>query len=285
MQRILCLLAVVLALQPMAAQEPAIDTAAAEQLGWQLAVHSYTYQKFSIFDAIAKSASVGVTCMSVSGGVNMQKDKRVTATALTGADLTAIKDCMVKAGISPVFVNMGVVTLPADEARCRPVFTFAKQQGIKVLVAEPEEKALDVIEKLCQEFDIRVAIHNHPKPSHYWDPDTVLAALQGRSAHLGACADVGHWVRSGLEPVACLKKLEGRIITLHFKDLSADAHEDVPWGTGISRPREMMLELKRQGFRGAFCIEYENHWETSTPEIAQCVRFFHATCAGMAKTP
>ena len=104
---------------------------------------------------------------------------------------------------------------------------------------------------------------------------------------MGSCADVGHWVRSGLDPVECLKKLEGRIICLHFKDLSektppgakkSKAH-DVPWGTGVGNPQGMMAELKRQGFRGAFCIEYEYNWKNSVPEIAQCVKFFNAEFA------
>jgi L-ribulose-5-phosphate 3-epimerase len=43
-----------------------------------------------------------------------------------------------------------------------------------------------------------------------------------------------------------------------------------------------MAELKRQGFRGAYCVEYEYHWDTSTPEVAQCVKFFNQTCAGLS---
>jgi hypothetical protein len=39
-----------------------------------------------------------------------------------------------------------------------------------------------------------------------------------------------------------------------------------------------MEELKRQHFHGAFCVEYEYHWENSSPEIAQCVKFFNQTC-------
>jgi hypothetical protein len=49
----------------------------------------------------------------------------------------------------------------------------------------------------------------------------------------GACADTGRWMRSELNPVEQLKKLEGRIISFHFKDLNkfgGGAH-DVPWGT------------------------------------------------------
>src|SRR6478609_8652606 len=97
---------------------------------------------------------------------------------------------------------------------------------------------------------------------------------------MGACADIGHWIRSGLDPLECLKKLAGRIITLHFKDLNEtgpNAH-DVPWGTGIGKTKELMAELKRQNFRGVFCVEYEYNWENSSPEIAQSIKFFNKIC-------
>jgi len=166
----------------------------------------------------------------------------------------------------------------------RSVFEFARKMGIDTLVSEPEPEAMDTVEKLCKEFNIKVAIHNHPKPSRYWNPDTVLAAVKGRSPLLGACADTGHWIRSGLDPLECVKKLEGRVITLHFKDLAENdpKSHDVPWGTGVGKSRAVMEELKRQKFRGAFCVEYEHNWENSSPEIAECVKFFNATCAELA---
>jgi len=173
------------------------------------------------------------------------------------------------------------VKLPADEAECRKVFEFAKKWGIGILVSEPETNALDTVEKLCKEYNIKVAIHNHPKAhSIYWSPDSVLAAIKGRTPLMGACADVGHWIRSGLDPLECLKKLDGHIICLHFKDLNEmgpNAH-DVPWGTGAGKTRELMVELKRQHFHGAICVEYEYNWENSSPEIAQSVKFFNKTC-------
>ena len=146
---------------------------------------------------------------------------------------------------------------------------------------------MDTVEKLCKEYNVRVAIHDQPKPSHYWNPQNVLDAIKGRSPLLGACADTGHWVRSGLDPVECLKTLQGHVFCLHFKDLnekSRTAH-DVPWGTGVSHAKAMMTELKRQGFHGAFCVEYEYHWDNSSPEIAECAKFFDQTCAELAPHP
>ena len=257
-----------------------VDTSSADKLGWQLAVHSYTFQKFSIFEAIDRTAALGVKYMSISGSVILEGTNRLTTVDLSDQQREAINQKLAADGFGS-FVNMGVVQLPADEVKCRKVFEFAKKWGIGILVAEPQPEALDTVEKLCKEYNIKIAIHDHPKGhSIYWNPDSVLAAIKGRTPLMGACADVGHWMRSGLDPVDCLKKLDGHIICLHFKDLNEmgpDAH-DVPWGTGAGKTRELMAELKRQHFHGAFCVEYEYHWDNSSPEIAQCVNFFNQIC-------
>jgi sugar phosphate isomerase/epimerase len=294
MRTLITLAAVLALLMPAAAQ----NQTPAEQLGWTLAVHSYTFQKFSIFDAIDKTAAVGVKHMSVSGNVNLPAaDGNIVKSStirLTTNDVAAITARMKANGMDPVFVNMGVVKPGINEAESRKIFEGAKRLGIGVLVAEPEVHGnlaelgpvMDVVEKLAQEYNIQVAIHNHPAPENfYWNPDTVAAAVKGRSPLLGACADVGHWVRSGLDPVACLKKLEGRVITLHFKDLNVlgpKAH-DVPWGTGVSNAKGMLAELQRQKFQGAICVEYETNWENSSPEIAKSAEWFNATCAELVR--
>jgi len=181
----------------------------------------------------------------------------------------------------------GVVGLPADEAESRKVFDFAKAMGITTICSEPDAEALDTVEKLADEYGINVAIHNHPKPSKYWNPDAVLAAVEGRSKRLGSCADTGHWPRSGVNPLEAIKKLEGRIISFHFKDLNEfgkrEAH-DVPWGTGICDVEALMKEIQRQGLKDiVFSIEYEHNWDNSVPEIAQCVAYFDKIAAQLAK--
>lgn len=294
MNRVFVLLATLSFLLPASAQTPS----PAEQLGWTLAVHSYTFQKFSIFDAIDKTAAVGITHMSISGTVNLlDAEGKITKAPTVGIsekDVAAITARMKAKGIDPTFVNMGVVKPGINEAESRKIFEGAKRLGISVLVAEPETHGkleelgpvMDVVEKLAKEYNIKVAIHNHPGPKNfYWNPDTVAAAVKGRSPLLGACADVGHWVRSGLDPVECLKKLEGRVIALHFKDLNepgVKAH-DLPWGTGISNAKGMLAELKRQKFKGAICVEYEYNWDNSSPEIAASAKWFNAACAELVR--
>src|ERR1017187_965717 len=301
MRKLSIITAAVLAGTCVLAQDAPKVSSAADELGWQMAIHAYTFRKFSIFECIDKTAALGLKYMSLSGSVNLGDTNglggtnSVTTANLSDKDAKRIQDAVAAKGIK--LVNIGVVQLPPDEAKSRKVFEFAKKMGIDTLVAEPETAALDTVEKLCKEYNIKVAIHDHPKPSFYWNPDTVLEAVKGRTPLMGACADTGHWLRSGLDPVECLKKLEGRVICLHFKDLVPEENKaqaaaatsekkkaesknmhDVPWGTGVGNIKAQMAELKRQHFHGAFCVEYEYHWENSVPEIAECVKFFNATC-------
>jgi hypothetical protein len=51
------------------AQRSINNTSSADKLGWHLAVHSYTFQKFSILDAIDMTHALGVKYMSLSGTV------------------------------------------------------------------------------------------------------------------------------------------------------------------------------------------------------------------------
>ena len=126
-----------------------------------------------------------------------------------------------------------------------------------------------------------MAIHNHPKRPldrayMFWDPDYVLGLVKDRDPRMGSCADVGHWVRSGLDPVECVKKLKGRIFDSHMKDLNefgdVKAH-DLPFGQGKSNIAGVLAEYAAQGYPGPLHCEYEYNWETSVPEITQCLEF------------
>lgn len=265
----------------------ALAETGAEKLGWKMAIHERTFEKFTVYEAMDKTAALGLKYMSLSANVKLEKDgKGVPLAKLTDEQIDAIKAHLAAKGLS--LVN-AYVSLPFDEEQCRKEFEFAKKMGIDILVGEPRADALDTVEKLCKEYNIKVAIHDHPKGhSGYWNPESVLEAIKGRTPLMGACADTGHWARSGLDPVECLKKLQGHVFVLHFKDLNEEGQmkaHDVPWGTGVCNCKGMMKELKRQGFHGAFCVEYEYHYENNMPEVAECVKFFNKTTAELAGEP
>jgi sugar phosphate isomerase/epimerase len=265
--------------------------AAAESLGWHVGCQAYSFNHFTFYEAIDKTAAAGFHYIEAYPGQALSPEKKdVKFDDNLPADLQ--KEVLAKLKAADVkLVNYGVVGMGADEAANRKLFEFAKAMGIQTIVSEPEQKDLPAIDKLCQEYGINVALHNHPKPSRYWNPDTVLEAVKGLSPRIGSCSDTGHWMRSDINPLDAIKKLEGRIISLHFKDLTMygkdaknkeDIH-DVPWGTGKADVPAILAELKRQGFKGVFSAEYEYNWDNSLPEITESGKNFEKICEDLTK--
>jgi len=250
---------------------------------WRLGIQCWSFNRYTLFEAIDKTEALGLHYLEAYPGQSLSpKEPKIQF----GPDMPEkyrkiVKKKLAKADVK--LINFGVQGLPNMEAISRKVFEFAKDMGIETIVSEPAAPAMDLVEKLCEEYQINVAIHNHPKPSKYWDPQVVLDACEGRSSRIGACADTGHWLRSGLDPVECLKKLEGRIVSLHFKDI-AEGH-DVIWGTGDCDVKAMLEELDRQGFKGVFSVEYEYNWENSVPEIKESAVFFQKVAGELGHMP
>ena len=250
----------------------AVDTSKgaphAEKLGWRLGCQAWTFNRFTLFEAIDKTAELGLKYIEAypHGQKLSATNSAIFGPKLSPNNRQEVKKYLSDKGVK--LVNMGVG--PYD----KEAFDFAKDMGIETLVSEPNFDAFDAIDKLCEEYKINVALHDHPKPSPYWNPDTVLKVTKNHSKRIGACCDTGHWMRSDLNPVECLRKLEGRIISFHLKDLNEfgpKAH-DVPWGTGRGDIKGILAEVKRQGIKPVFSMEYE--YRFTMPELAECVAYF-----------
>jgi sugar phosphate isomerase/epimerase len=252
-----------------------------ESLGWKLAYQSFTFKNFTFEEGLQKGSTLGLKYVEAYRKQKISSSNPNTSSFdADSASRAEMKRLMADYQIE--MINYGVVKA-SDEAEWERIFEFAKGMGVQTLTAEPEPQHLNFIEKLCEDYKINLAIHNHPVPSSFWTPDSVLKYVEGRSQRIGACADIGHWVRSGLDPLNCLRMLEGRIISIHFKDLNEkdrQAH-DVIWGTGVCDLPALLQELKNQGFRGVFTIEYEYNWDDNVPEIAESMKNFREITAGL----
>ena len=262
----------------------------AEKLGWRPGCQAWTFnyfapdasakvEKLSFVESIDKTHDLGLHFIEAFPDQVLSKEK---PTEKMGPRLSAdsrkdLKKILSDKGVK--FVNFGVVN-PASKA----VFDFAKEMELETIVTEPKFDSFDNLDKLVEEYQINVAIHDHPKPSPYWNPDILLEHIKNHNKRIGACCDTGHWMRSGINPVEALKKLEGHIISFHLKDLNEFGNprgaKDVPWGTGKGDIKAILTEVKRQGIKPVFSIEYETKF--TMPQLAQCVAYMDQVAAELS---
>ena len=247
--------------------------------GFAIGCQAYTFNRFTVFEAIEKTAEAGGKVIEFFPGQRLSKEEPNIRFDHNASDevIAKVKEKLAKHNIKAV--NYGVVGIPKDENGARKVFEFAKKMGLRAITTESTD-AIDTIEKLVKEYDICVGYHNHPRqpnnPNYkVWDPNYIAELVKGRDPRIGAAADTGHWLRSNLKPVECLRILKGRIISVHLKDLNQmgpGAH-DVPYGTGVADIKAILDELKAQNFEGNISIEYEYNWDNNVPEVKKCIDF------------
>jgi sugar phosphate isomerase/epimerase len=267
----------------------------AEKLGWRIGSQAYTLRDRTLLEALDALHGLGIKYVEGFPGQAVSpelKNIKFQPGLPPEAD-AAVKKKLEDTGIK--MLSFGVTGIPKDDAGARKLFEFAKSYGMERIVTEAPAAQFPQIEKLANEFDIDVALHNHPEPNIYGTPDKVLAALAtGDFKRIGACADIGHWQRSGVQPAEGLKKLEGKVFEFHFKDLAEfnkKSAGDVPWGTGQGNVKAALEETKRQagkigGKSGkpTMNIEYETGQGTGlVRNMAKCVEWFGQTADELAK--
>jgi sugar phosphate isomerase/epimerase len=250
-----------------------------KQGGFFIGCQAWTWNNFTVFEAIEKTAQAGGKVIEFFPGQKLSKEEPNVSWDQNASPETIqkVKDKLAEYHIRAV--NFGVTGISKDPAEARKLFEFAKTMGLRAITTESVD-AIDTFEPLVKEYDIMVAFHDHPKQPNnpgyrMWDPNYILSVVKNRDRRIGSCADTGHWVRSGLHPIDCLKILKGHIISSHLKDLNEmgpGAH-DVPYGEGVSDVPGILDELKRQGFDGNISVEYEYQMDRSMPMVAQCIGY------------
>ena len=261
--------------------------AADAPFGWRVGPAAWCFRQFSFFEAIDKTAALGLTNIEACQGQQVRADAGEKLDAdlpdeIIGQIHAKLEQAKVK--LTSIYIHQ----IPGDEAACRRTFDFARKLGAEFIVSEPEPEALDLIERHCNEYGINLAIHNHPEgSSRYWNPEEVLRVCEGRGPRIGACADTGHWLRSGLNPIEGIRMLGERIVSLHLKDLdkAAPGASDVPWGKGcgeIAAVLGTLLELRLEP--ALIAIEYEADPEDNMAQILESAQWYEKTVSELAAT-
>ena len=186
------------------------------------------------------------------------------------------------AGITPL--SCGVISMPNDEAKCRQAFEYARDLGVPTIVCSPAPDALDLLDKLVKEFDLRLAIHNHgPEDKKFPSPVDVWQAVQGHDERVGLCIDVGHTARAGTDPVVAIRKFKSRLYDVHFKDVTRvdrrGTSDETEVGRGVLDVRGMLKALLDINYDHHVGFEHERNPEDPLPGLAESVGY---TKAGLA---
>ena len=245
---------------------------------WKLGVAMWTFHNFTFEEAIAKTDSAGLDYVEVfpfQKSIKELNDTVISKLSLAGIEKLKqyLKDKNIKVGSIYAFGGKNVESW-------RKEFEMAKQFKLTFITAEPPRELYKSVDSLAGIYGIKVAIHNHWKEMSpaSWHPDTLLAAIKNYP-NLGACADVGHMPKSGVDPVESIKKLNGRILALHLKDIGEKNNPkaiDVIVGTGLVNFPEIFKELKRQKFAGYIYIERDADEKPSNlPSVVQEVKYYN----------
>jgi len=239
-----------------------------------LGVASYSTRKFTLDQTLEMAKALGVTSMTF-------KDVHIPRTGTPDAT-RVLREKIVAAGIT--IMGGGTITLPNDPAEIRRNFEYAKAAGFPLIFTSPDPAALDTIEQMAKEYDIKVAIHNHGPEDKRWPrPQDAYAAIKTRDKRLGLCIDVGHTTRTGTDPVQACRECRDRLYDMHVKDLASKTEKEsqVEVGRGVIDYPGLFRTLIEIGYQGQVGLEYEINAKNPLPGMIESMAYMRGVLAAV----
>jgi sugar phosphate isomerase/epimerase len=240
----------------------------------KIGVASYSLRKFTLDQALEMAREMNVRYMSFKD-VHVPRTDTVEALRATRAKIEA-------AGIT--IMGGGTITMQNDPAQIRKDFEYAKAAGFPLVYASPDPAALDTIETLVKEFDVKLAIHNHgPEDKWYPKPDDAYDAIKRRDGRMGLCVDIGHTSRTGTDFVKAIVAYKDRVLDLHVKDLSDPMNKDsqVEVGRGAFDFPRLFRALLEIGYAGQVGLEYEIKETSPLPGMIESIAYMRGVLAAV----
>jgi inosose dehydratase len=231
----------------------------------KLGLASYSFHKFNLDQTLAAVKRAGLTHIAL-------KDVHMAMNS-TPAELQAIAAKVKAAGLS--LYGAGVIYMK-NEAEVNRAFEYAKNAGLKMIIGVPSHPLLPLVNKKVQEYDIRLAIHNHgPGDEVYPSPESVYNRIKDLDKRIGLCIDIGHTQRIGLDPAKMALKYADRLYDIHIKDVTGSTKDDktLEIGRGVIDIPAFLKTLVKINYQGVVAFEYEKDANDPLPGLADSIGY------------
>jgi inosose dehydratase len=228
----------------------ALETGAADEYGGlSIGIQSYTLRSMSLEKALAA----------------MQNDLKLHEVELYSRHIQGKSPAQVVELLKQhevKCVSFGVVEFNADHGANRKHFELGKLLGCRNLSCNPQDdpKCFESVGKLCDEYNMTVAIHPHGPGGRWVTIDQIHKAIKDVNPKIGMNDETGWLIAAGEDPIRCLDVFKGRTYAMHLKDFKKQANGkllDVPAGEGQLDVEALVKKLLELKFDGVIAVEYE----------------------------
>jgi sugar phosphate isomerase/epimerase len=264
------------ALGAAAAAAPSASAApAGAEAGIKLGVASYSFREFSRHLAIQYMKTLKAQYINIKE-FHLPINASAAETERGAAEFR-------RAGLT--ITGAGTIYMQKDDdADLRKNYEYCKAAGIPMIVGSPSLETLAKCDRLCQEYNIKLAIHNHgPEDKHWPSPLDILKAIRSTSPMVGLCIDVGHTTRTGTDVLEAIRAAGPRLFDLHIKDLAnlMDAKSQVDVGDGVMPIAAIFSELMKMNYQGHVMLEYEINMDNPMPGMIRSFAYMRGVLAGL----
>lgn len=249
---------------------PQVVNAADPYGGFRMCIQSYSLRGFDAVTALSHSKRLGLKYWEA-------YPKHIPMGTLP-AHLAKQKKLLADADVT--LISYGVLGFSENETEARAAFDFAKAMGIRSLSANPRKTkgTFDLLDKLCDEYQVAIGIHNHGPNALYDKISDVEAMVKDRHPLVGACVDTGHYIRSDEDPVAAIQRLGKRVFGVHLKDVKTIAKDGnrrklfTILGQGDLDVPGCLKELRKLNYDYGLSLEYEENPKNPLSDIEVCLQ-------------
>ena len=240
----------------------------------KLGLASYTLRKFSLERTLAETTRLDLKYISL-------KDFHLPLKS-TPAECQKAAEQVRKASIE---LYGGGVIYMRNEAEVHQGFDYAKAAGMKIIIGVPEHQLLPLVNKKVQEYDIKLAIHNHgPTDKVYPTPASAYELIKDLDKRIGLCNDIGHTMRAGVDPAESIEKFADRLLDVHIKDVTQATKNGrtVEIGRGVIDIPKVIKTLLKIEYQGIVAFEYEKDADDPFSGLAESVGYVRGVLAAFS---